>query len=76
MSGRWLIWTVHVGFQRPVDEKDDSVIAAETENREAERSTCQTGFKGVEVGHTPGAKTADRHNFLSLSSLSALRSFA
>lgn len=22
------------------------------QNREAERSTCQTGFKGAEVGHT------------------------
>lgn len=34
------------------------------ENREAEQSTCQAGFKGVEVGHTPGEMTADRGNFL------------
>lgn len=36
------------------------------QNREAEQSTCQTGFKGVEAGHTPEAQTADRDNFLSV----------
>lgn len=47
-------------------QQDNDLIAAETDNREAEQSTCQTGFKGVEVGHTPAAKTADRDNFLSV----------
>ena len=52
--------------------QDNKLSAAETGNREAERSTCQTGFKGVEVGHTPGVKTADRDNFPSLPLCSAL----
>lgn len=42
-------------------------IVAETVHNKAEQSTCQTGFKGVELGHTPEAKTADRQLSLALS---------
>lgn len=34
------------------------------QNGEAERSTCQAGFKGAQPGHTTGQMTADRGNSL------------
>lgn len=61
------------GQNTTYQQAEKSRTAAETESREAEWSTCQTGFKGVEVGWTPRVETAVRDNSLFLSAAHLLR---